>query len=631
MKNLTLIFLTMFLFFTFSCASTDTGENDDLLAENDGLRQEKLELENENSELLNEITQFLNNNEELKSEINDLLSENTRLSFENEELKTDNTTLNDGIDELLNIVDEYLAHNNELRDANAQVVSDNEHLRGSITDLNRGIESLIDEIVQLIDSNDLLINRVNDLLADNNQLRNNVSELLSLNQNTRNENDQLAARIQALVNENTELARSNNDLGSRLDELRNWFTNMPPSSPADQAAAAVETPTAQEAPASLVIAEQQITRALPDESAAAPEKDEPANEISPFFAPVPAVRLDSLTQMGMTPLDTQIQFSRIVRATTGQILEIPFRGSGWVYLGEIASRRGIVYDSRRNDADGQSFIFSLNEPGTYILRFYRQDFIRDFILNDHVQVIVGEAQAAAAGWFNPSLDRARVVAQPRWPSAIEEAQIISGTRSPSEPVVTSSAAQTTSQTTTPSQPLNAQQAAAQQQTAQTQQTTPTQQQAASQTAASIFSADSYPGATNVYNPQLNNLNNVLDSQNPDSQNPDSQIQDLLTQPPEYAQRVSPNELIQRARDSFDNGNIAAAIPLLNQYLDYYPGGTDESLWLLGQLYEANSPERNILLSLDYYRRLTNDYPQSSRYEDARRRVAYLERFYITIQ
>jgi hypothetical protein len=37
------------------------------------------------------------------------------------------------------------------------------------------------------------------------------------------------------------------------------------------------------------------------------------------------------------------------------------------------------------------------------------------------------------------------------------------------------------------------------------------------------------------------------------------------------------------------------------------------------------------MSLDYYRRLVREYPQSRRYNDASRRIAYLERFYINIR
>jgi hypothetical protein len=94
--------------------------------------------------------------------------------------------------------------------------------------------------------------------------------------------------------------------------------------------------------------------------------------------------------------------------------------------------------------------------------------------------------------------------------------------------------------------------------------------------------------------------------------------------------LPPDVLLQRARQSFEGGSIAAAIVLLDQFMEHYLD-SDELYWLYGQFYEANSPSRNILLSLDYYNRLMREYPQSDRYNDARRRIAYLERFYINIQ
>jgi hypothetical protein len=76
--------------------------------------------------------------------------------------------------------------------------------------------------------------------------------------------------------------------------------------------------------------------------------------------------------------------------------------------------------------------------------------------------------------------------------------------------------------------------------------------------------------------------------------------------------------------------VASAISVLDQLRAYYPIEGDETLWLYGQFYEANSPSRDILTSLGHYRRLMDEYPQSSRYDDARRRVAYLQRYYINI-
>jgi len=288
-------------------------------------------------------------------------------------------------------------------------------------------------------------------------------------------------------------------------------------------------------------------------------------------------------QTVLTPQNETVVFSRIVRATAGQTIEIPFRGTGWVYMGELASRRGIVYDSRRLDPEGQSFIFMIEDAGTYALKFFRQDFVRDYVLNDYVQVIAGEAPVSSGtGWFNPPVDRGRVTA-PRWPTALEETEITrggTGSRpAETQPANTSERGTVSGQDSTPAMG-----------TVSTQGSVPTQQTA---------------------QPQVN--------------------ASALPQTAAAEAPLQPDVILQKAKDSFDSGNISAAIALLDQYSEYYNSGTDELYWLYGQFYEANSPSRNILLSLDYYRRLVREYPQSRRYNDARGRIAYLERYYINIQ
>jgi outer membrane protein assembly factor BamD (BamD/ComL family) len=74
-----------------------------------------------------------------------------------------------------------------------------------------------------------------------------------------------------------------------------------------------------------------------------------------------------------------------------------------------------------------------------------------------------------------------------------------------------------------------------------------------------------------------------------------------------------------------------ALSILDQFRETYPAGSDEAWWLYGQLLEANGPQRDIRSALDYYRRLIREYPQSTRYDEARRRIAYLERYYFNIQ
>jgi len=399
----------------------------------------------------------------------------------------------------------------------------------------------------------------------------------------------------------------------------------PPQAPPAQAQP--QTPpaqTQQQTPPAQPPAEEKKSDAS---DSASSDSDQTKKDPSPSITggpSAPALRIESVLQMGTMPNDNEIVFSRIVRATAGQIVEIPFRGNGWVYLGEITSQRGIVFNSRRNDSDGQTFIFTLEEPGTYVLKFYRQDFIRDYILNDHVQVVVGDAPTAGAGWFNSPVDRGKVVAQPRWPSPIEETQIRSGTKPVSEPVVTIGTTEPV-KTSTPAQSAATSPSAASQQKPATETTAPQR----TTPAPSANTQDKTPApSTNIVSPVP-----------PSSAAPIAQIPPVKAiepsvsenTPAEKKETLSPETVTQKAKENFDGGKIPEAIALLDQFMTDYPGGSDEVYWLLGQYYEANSPSRNILLSLDYYRRLVNEYPQSKRFNEARRRIAYLERYYINIQ
>ena len=269
--------------------------------------------------------------------------------------------------------------------------------------------------------------------------------------------------------------------------------------------------------------------------------------------------------------------------TVGQMLEIPFRGTGWVYLGEMGNRRGLSYDSRRVDTErgitlGQSFIFRAEAVGTYILRFYRQDFIQDYIINDYVQVIVGEADDSVRGRTGAVIDRGRVIAEPRWPSIPEAAGSSSETVSPSATGATTGTVGTTVEPQRPDAVQTAEPAGP----------------------ATSGSAPATPAPS----------------------------QPVASPPVEV---VPPDEYVRRAKQEFDAGHVEQALAIIEQMRQRYPTGTDEAWWLLGQLYEANSPVRDIRQSLDCYRTLVNEYPQSSRVDDARRRIAYLERYYLNIR
>jgi len=275
----------------------------------------------------------------------------------------------------------------------------------------------------------------------------------------------------------------------------------------------------------------------------------------------------------------------------GQVLEIPFRGTGWVYLGELGGRRGINYESRRLDfqpgsrsgqetVEGQSFIFSVERAGTYILRFYRQDFIQDSIIYDYVQVIAGERSDSTG-----RLTAERVIAEPRWPPV---PNAVTG----APPTGTVETPPTITQVVPP-----------------------------------IRVIEPEPPPTQVITPEPT----VQPSTTPAAP-PEAPVRVVPTAPPAAPPRVeSASEFVRRARQEFNAGRIEPALGILDNMRQIYPEGTDEAWQLYGQLLEANSPSRDVRLALEYYRRLVNEFPFSDLVDEAQRRIAYLERFYFNIR
>ena len=349
---------------------------------------------------------------------------------------------------------------------------------------------------------------------------------------------------------------------------------------------------------------------------AEPEIPPPVREPVPgpsapdFISPLP-----ELPARIPSPADgEQIVFSRVVRATVGQVIEIPFRGTGWVYLGEMGNRRGIAYESRRLDitagaggtvsssgavssggtVEGQSFIFTAEAAGTYILKFYKQDFIQDYIINDYVQVIVGEASLdSGTGRFGYPVDRGRVIAEPRWPPDTAPDSAGAADMVPQSPDV--------EDRSPPQSPPQA--------------------------AVIAPDAETAPAAEPPVSPSAGI------AVRPRQTLPDEGI--VQVAPPQAVPSIdpgaSPSEYVRLARQEFNAGRIEQALQILDAMKQRYPSGTDEAWWLYGQLLEANSAARDVRLALEYYRKLVREYPQSPRVPDAERRIAYLERYYFNIR
>jgi len=102
-------------------------------------------------------------------------------------------------------------------------------------------------------------------------------------------------------------------------------------------------------------------------------------------------------------------------------------------------------------------------------------------------------------------------------------------------------------------------------------------------------------------------------------------------PASIAATASMDEFLSIARKEAEYGRVANALAVLDRSRQLFPAGSDETWWQYGRLLEANGPTKDVKSSLAYYRRLIAEYPQSPRYDDARKRIAYLERYYFEIR
>jgi len=392
----------------------------------------------------------------------------------------------------------------------------------------------------------------------------------------------------------------------------------PPQQPTIQQPAPQEPPQSAPPPVAAQVPEVPVQEEVTQTSAAPPVEEKPVQVTAEPVEEKPPVENKPSAPSVVTekknepvippqsppviPVNDEVIYSRTVNASVGQIIEIPFRGTGWVYQGELSAKKGINYDSRRIDPEGQTFIFRAEEAGNYSLKFYKYDFLRDYILNDHVRVIVDKGPQADSSWPSLPKDRERVVALPRWPATLDEAEQRRGGVTPNN--TTESGNTDNRAVVVPSNQV---------QEPQKNTSSPNQGQ---------DSQNNTPGQGQI------TQNNAPTQDRPPQSTSSTVPPAAPAETPRYD--GTSDELLQKAKKAFDEGNVKDAVSLLDQHKIYFPSLGDEAYWLYGQFYEANTPSRDILLALDYYKRLIDEYPQSSRCADARKRIQYLERFYINI-
>ena len=89
-----------------------------------------------------------------------------------------------------------------------------------------------------------------------------------------------------------------------------------------------------------------------------------------------------------------------------------------------------------------------------------------------------------------------------------------------------------------------------------------------------------------------------------------------------------DDLLISAKKLYNEKKYKESFEKVNLFLELSVEKRDEALFLQGQLYESQSNVKNIKKALESYNSIIANYPSSKVWEDANKRIIYLNRFYL---
>lgn len=259
---------------------------------------------------------------------------------------------------------------------------------------------------------------------------------------------------------------------------------------------------------------------------------------------------------------------RRVQLEVSQVLEVPYPGSGWVFLGDSTSQNGIRYESRKLEGRDTLFSFRPLKEGVYLLTFSRFDVLRDDFISDVLQVTV----TAPTGRQTSRVRTAMFTL-----AAPEPSSSLSSASSAASPLSVSPAPESVSRT-----------------------------------------SSAEPQTTERISPVI-------------SANEPSLVAAPLLQGPAGISESDPVILLGEIRIALGEGQSDTALDLLSRFFAVSVSQLDEGLFLQGQALESAGPRRDIRKALESYQKLVSAYPDSRFWNDADARIRFIRQFYFSIR
>lgn len=261
--------------------------------------------------------------------------------------------------------------------------------------------------------------------------------------------------------------------------------------------------------------------------------------------------------------------SRKVKLNRNETLSVVYPGYGWIYMGSDAEENNLVSTGRKTNDFSTTYTLTAKKSGTQVHHFYKMDYLTGEYIDDYLEVTV-EPEKGSVYTIVTAPDYATVVPQK------------------------------------PEKPAKS-----------------TATKKAELTDGSILDTEVLPNDKRDFIEYI--PENLV-------RTPDTEVElPAQEQQNPYTEVLNADDLLSTARRLYNEKKYEEAYTCLTAFFEIATSKRDEGLMLKGKVLEADSPKKNIKEAIRAYDTLINSYPESKYWDEANKRVIYLNRFYIEIR
>lgn len=261
--------------------------------------------------------------------------------------------------------------------------------------------------------------------------------------------------------------------------------------------------------------------------------------------------------------------SRTVTLNIGQTLEVLYPGSGWIYMGTTDNTKDFSFLGKKLGTENTKFTFKAKKQGNKILHFYKNDILTQNYIDDYLEVEI----------LNEKDSSNKIIQAPEFkqpvPKKVQTESIETKTQNEDSQI--------------------------------------TQNDKSNQTTNENISSQKTSSS-------VNQTENDLSSTEENQQN-QNENNDEITE-------IDTNALFEEAESLYNEKNYKDALSKLETYIEYSKDNRDKALYLQGQIYETDGEHKNVKKAIESYKMLTKNYPASSYWDSANKRIIYLTKFYL---